>query len=153
MPMYAILKNVSPEAADSRYAVVDFADDLPGARKIQAEQESGTHLFLDNDYHELSAGCIDIMRAHMSQAGIEAPFADDGTHVLVLELLELRRRFNNGERLDLGEVSDEILCQHCQLPETHHALTTVSCEGYSPPSPHVTSEKRAVLQENTEVEE
>ncbi len=131
MTMYAILKDVSPQPDDPKYDVF-FAEDLPDAKAIM-EEEGPACLYMENHHAEMAGESIRICRGHMSHAGVEPAFFDDGVHFLVLELLELRRRFNNGERLELGEVGDELLCMHCQLPETHHGLPTVKCDGYTLP--------------------
>lgn len=85
------------------------------------------------DYGDINGAAIMVMRGHMKHAGLEPAFADDGVHLLVIELLEFRRLFNDGEALDVGKAGDQPLCRDCGMMEAQHSMATVQCGGYVNP--------------------
>jgi hypothetical protein len=138
MSMYVLIG----KDEEGKPKVLDFAEH--GAElqeKLVQYEEEKPSVWIQNHWYELSGDAINICRSHLEQAGTNGTFFDDGVFITVLELLELRRRFNDGKTLNLSATAEgwdpkALLCDRCRLPQEHHQLKTVKCEGYqAPPEP------------------
>ena len=133
MPMFLLLtehKKLEDQDGD-HFEVLTFVEHGEVLEEKLAEY---AHLrptvWMAKHWADLNGEALMIMRRLISHAGIESAYADDACLGAVVELLELRRRFNDGKALDLSGISDEPFCQDCQLPKEHHDLPTVKCKGY-----------------------
>lgn len=134
--MYVLLK----EDRKGNATFLEFAEELGELReKLAKHKGSKVTAWMAKHWVELSNDAIQLIRNHLSHTGRHFLFVDEGVQEAVVELLEFRRRFNNGKPLDLDASArgdgwdyspNGVHCQHCQLLEEHHKLETVTCPGY-----------------------
>lgn len=118
-------------------ATADISDGDADLKAAKEAHPNATQYIL-RSLHEFESDCTSLCRSYLEQAGWNATFFDDGVHAVVVELNELRRRFNGGERLDLGKNTEgwyscRPFCGKCSMPREHHGLPTVQCDGYERP--------------------